>query len=304
MDHPFKVGGWGTNRNGDYEVVQINEERGTMIIRYLESGEEYEANIATQARIRQNIDWDDAQRRQEKAAAEARYLQGYGRDFAGLAPADFKSNTEGTTWRSRSSLAGRVAKLLSAAATNPSYTFVSWAIYGWPVAFLTHRENYEIAAYEMGVRKAKFTIELDAQNAHYGFFIERSKGPMDHTWDWLQFWKALHERPVLQEQITTLEREHGVHFLGRCYAGDDTFHFADGVERGAQWLWDAQNPAALGVGERLQLLAERPEGEWVEFYLMASTPKAEAVQTGVHIAQTMAEVMKAMLPIYMAAVQG
>lgn len=304
MDHPFKVGEWSTNRNGDYEVVYINEERGTMIIRYYESGEEYEVNIATQARIRQNMDWDDAQRQQEKEAAKARSLQGYGQDFAGLLPSDFKTNIEGTTWRSRRSLPGRVAKLLSAASTNPSYTFFSWAIYRWPVAFLTHRENYQMAAYEMGVRKGKFTIELDEQNAHYGFFIERSKEPMDRTWDWLQFWKALQERPALQQLIAALERDHGVRFLSRSYPGDDTFHFADGGEHGAQWLWDAQNPAVLSVAERLQLLAERPEGEWVEFYLIASMPKEEALQAGVHIAQTMADVMKAMLPIYTAATQG
>jgi hypothetical protein len=101
MNHPFKVGEIYKNRIGAYEVVRIDEKSVTMLIRYLDSGEEFESKIDVQARILQNIHWDEQMAREEKEAAEARYQQGYGDEFTGLIPSDFKTNVEGTTWRSR-----------------------------------------------------------------------------------------------------------------------------------------------------------------------------------------------------------
>ena len=227
MIHPFEVGRIYKNRIGAYEVVRIDQQQGKMIIRYLDTGEEFESDIDIQARILQNIRWDAQLARQEKEAAEARYLQAYGSDFTGLLPGDFKTSIKGTSWRSRRSLAGRVAKLLSAASSNPSYTFLSWAVYPWPVAFLSHREDYQMASSETGARKAKFTIELDERNAYYGFYIERFEGAMDDTWDWPRLMRALKERPVLQNRIAAVEEEYQARFLGRAISHAEPFHFAN-----------------------------------------------------------------------------
>ena len=303
MDHPFKVGEVYKNRIGTYEVVRIDVKRGVMIIRYLDTGEESESKIDIQAHILQNIHWDDQMARQEREAAEARYQQGYGDDFTGLLSSDFKTNVEGTTWRSRRNLAGRVAQLLSAKSSNPSYTFLSWAIYRWPVAFLSHREHYQMAASEMGARKAKFTIELDEHNAYYGFYIERGDGPMDHTWDWPRLWKALTMRPELRDLIAVVETDYRARFLGRAISDAEPFHFANPPATGFRHLWDDQNPSRYTITERLHRLEQIPEGEWVDFYLIAATPKEEALLAGVRIAHTIANAMKVMLPIYTAAVR-
>ena len=303
MDFPFAVGEIYRNRIGAYEVVRIDEKQGLIIIRYLDTGEELESKISVQARILQNIHWDNESARQEKEAAEARYQQGYGVDFTGLLPDDFKSNVEGTTWRSRRNLAGQVARLLSAESANPTYTFLSWAIYRWPVAFLSHRENYKMAAYNMDAHKAKFTVELDEHNAYYGFYIERGLGLLGQSWDWPRFWKALNEQPELQELIAALETEHQARWLGRAISDADPFHFANPPAKGCRHLWDEQNPHHYTIAERLRLLAAVPADEWIDLYLVVTTPKEEALQAGVQFANTIANVMKLMLPIYTAAVR-
>lgn len=141
MTHPFTLGVIYENRNGIYEAVRIDEKQDVMLIRHIDTGEEIESTVTVQSPIWQNMQWEREEEERHQAAVEAGYQKGYGRDFTGLYDSDFKTNTEGTTWRSRASLAGRVSQLLSA---DTLYTFVSWAIYGWPVAFLTYREDYEM----------------------------------------------------------------------------------------------------------------------------------------------------------------
>lgn len=299
MNHPFQVSKVYQNRLGHYEVVSFNGQD-EMIIRYLDSGEERVVSIEAQARIWQNMSWEEQARAQEQEAIEARFQQGYGEDFTGLVDSDFKNNTEGTTWRSRRGLAGSVAQYLSA---DTPYTFVSWAIYRWPVAFLTHRADYEMAAYEMGSRKAKFTVELDENNLYYGLYLERSDEQMDKTWDWTRLLPPLQESQVLQEVIMKAELESGLRFIGRAYQGEDTFHFADGPGKGARALWPEETPTNLSVAERLGRLAQIPQGHWVEIYIMGTMAKDDAVAEGVQIAQQIAADMRILLPLYTAATQ-
>lgn len=153
MGHPFQVGQVYQNRTGAYETLRLDEKREKMLVRYLASGEEAELSIPVQARIWEIMGWEEQEQVRQQAVEEARYQHGYGEDFTGLRETDFKRNTESTTWRSRRGLAGQVSRLLSQASMDPSYTFVSWAIYRWPVAFLTHREDYNMAAFEMAYAK-------------------------------------------------------------------------------------------------------------------------------------------------------
>lgn len=298
MDHPFKIGEVYSNRRGNYEVVQLNNKQGTMVVRYVDSGEEVEHNIETQNRIWQNMAWEEQEAARQDAAANARYQHGYGEDFAGLTTADFKTNTEGTTWRSRRGLAGQVARLLSA---DTEYTFVSWSIYRWPVAFLTHREDYYMAAFAMGTRKAKFTIELDEQNVYYGFYIEKGFEPLDDKWDWLRLTSAWKNKTLLQDAITGLEGNHQARFLARATQNMKTAHFASDFPAGMYSLWNEQNPTILSVADRWQKLLQVPSNEWVDLYLLASIPKAEAISAGVHVAHTIARVLRDILPVYAAA---
>lgn len=297
-EHTFQIGAQYANRRGTYEVVAVDATSERMLIRYLRDGEEHQVALSIQARIWQNMTWEEQAEVQRRAEEDSRTQQGYGSQFNGLHPSDFKITTEGTTWRSRSGLAGAVARQLS---DNTALTFMSWAIYRWPVAFFTHRADYAMAAFEMGSRKAKFTLEVDTQQLHYGFYIERNNGPLDNFWDWQRLVDALTTEPTLQHQIADAERAGTIRIIARSYRGEEHYHFANGLEKGARSLWREDGPPGTSVAERLQLLENVPQEEWIELYLIASTPKSEAVAAGERLAAQISATLRHLLPIYSAA---
>jgi hypothetical protein len=303
VNHSFEVGEFYKNRDGTYEVVAIDDQSVKMVIRYVESGEEKEVHVSLQERIWRNMGWDEQETSRRRATEDLRQQRGYGKEFFGLEASDFKTNVEGTRWRSRDNLAGRVARLLSDASSAPPYTFIAGAVYRWPVAFLTHVEWYEMANRKQGVLRAKFTIELDDQSAYYGLYIERGTPDWGNDWDWLRLQRALKSDPPLVELMERLEKDHHLRFLGRIGEGEKGYHFANGLDMGARPLWDESYPSSLSVRERLLLTEALTADQWLECYLVATTPKKDAVEQGVQIAQTMAGTMKAMLPLYTAAVK-
>jgi hypothetical protein len=158
-----------------------------------------------------------------------------------------------------------------------------------------------MAAFEMGAKKAKFTIELDDLNAYYGLYVEKNGGEMDDTWDWTRFSSRLLQDKSLQEIITDAENQYGVRFLGRALDNVETSHFADGLQNGAQSLWNEQNPSRFSVIERLKRTNGIPLNYWGEIYLIATISKRQAVDAGIEMAHQMAKVMKLLLPLYTAA---
>lgn len=299
MDIHFETGQIYENRKGSYTVLKINRRKQLMLIRYLDTGETQKTSMEFQARVYQNILWEREAEERELKNKERRFLHGFGKAFAGLQETDFKTSTEGTRWRSRASLTGRVARILS---TGTPDTFISWAIYGWPVAFLTHREDYDMAAFETGSCKAKFTIELDERFAYYGFYIEKNDGPMDARWDWPRLLAALQFNESLQQVICQSEIEHGARFIARMSQGEEHFHYSNGLERGAQPLWDETNASSQPISERLKLFKQIPGDYWGEVYIIAQLPKAEAIQQGVKVSDTIAGLMRSLMPVYRAAV--
>lgn len=299
MDIHFEVGEVYENRKGSYVVLKLNRQRDLMLIQYLDSGEMQKASIEFQTRVYQNILWDREAEEHEMRAEERRFLHGIGEAFSGLQETDFKATVEGTNWRSRAGLAGRVARILSAGTSD---TFISWAIYGWPVTFLTHRAGYEMAAFEMGSRKAKYTIELDESYAYYGFYVEKNDGPMDATWDWPRLLEALQKDEKLGQIIREMETRHNARFIGRKSRGNKHFHYANGAEFGSRLLWDEPGSRSLSVVERLQLLEQVPDDHWGEIYIIGRLPKAEAIGQGIRVSDTIADLMRELLPVYRAAV--
>lgn len=301
MEHPFSIGEIYANRKGPYEVVALNETDNEMRIRYTDTGDEQPAKISAQARIWNNMLLDEQTAERNRAETEARYQQGYGAAFKGLIASDFKTSIEGTSWRSRRHLGGLVA--LCASASTP-YTFVSWSVYPWPVVFLTHRENYNMAAFALGSRKAKFTLEVDENFLYYGFYIERSDQPMDANWDWPRFLSALLNRPELSRIIEEVEKDPMVRFIGRKSTGSDRFHFANGLREGAVSLWDEQETNRIAVEHRIELLTQIPNSHWGEVYIIAQLPKEEAIALGVKVSEPIANLFHTLLPFYRAALEG
>lgn len=301
MNHPFTIGETFANRNGTYEVVMLDEPNGNMRIRYTDSGDEQEVQIQIQARIWNNMIIDDQMAKRSMAERETRQQRGYGESFTGLKPADFKMSTDGTTWRSRSALGGLVARLAS---IDTPYTYISWSIYRWPVIFLTHYEDYRMAAFDEGSRKAKFTVEVDTDFLYFGFYIERADTQMDNSWDWSRLITALSNRPELVSLIEEVELRHSGHFIGRKSNGSTHFHFANGLQEGAISLWDEDNLGQYSAKARIELLTEIQEDFWGELYILSKMHKNDAIDLGTRVAYPIAELFRTLTPLYRAASSG
>lgn len=67
-------------------------------------------------------------------------------------------------------------------------------------------------------------------------------------------------------------------------------------------LWDEDRAAEKSVEERLDLLRAIPDEHWGEIYILSVMPNYEAIQAGLSVADTIAGLMRALLPIYRVAV--
>lgn len=298
-NHPFQVGSFYINRNGRYEVLSIDDETGFMSIRYDDSGRETNLSIEIQMRILEAMGWESELPVVARQSKKFDYFKGFGESFEGLKANDFQRSTKGTHWRSRQGLAGKAALLLSA--DNP-YSFISWSIFRWPVAFVTHREDYDMTKFDKGTKKAKFTIELDEESVYFGFYIEQNTGPMDHTWDWPRLINALENNRKLQSLIARVENQFNANFLARYSAGGKRFHFSNGEEMGAVSLWDIEQPMTISVEKRLALIRSIPNHHWGEIYILAPLLKVDALNARESVAEKITEMMRALIPIYRAAV--
>jgi hypothetical protein len=150
------------------------------------------------------------------------------------------------------------------------------------------------------VRKAKFTLEVDEQRIYYGLYVERDAGPMGHTWDWPRLMSALYPGSPLAAQLARVEEDLRLRCIGRAIAGDETkhFHFSNGLAAGAMSLWPEENPRSTPLSSRLEQLAAVPEGQWVELYILGAMGRSVALAAGARLATLIADVMKALLPLY------
>jgi hypothetical protein len=300
VDHPFVVGEVFANRKGTYRVVSIDDQAGKMLVRYLDSGEDQKVSIRIQARIWHNLQLDERApvRRADRGATH--YQRSRETAFTGLKTSDFSTSIVGTSWRRREGLAGQVALAVSAATP---YTFLSFPIYPWPVAFLTHRDDNSMATADTGSRQAKFTLEVDNEYLYYGLYVEKGDEPMDHKWDWPRLIQALKSDETLRSTVVAAESERGARFIGRMSQGDKHFHFANGLEMGAESLWDESPTTSLSVEERVAELESIPDNYWGEIYIIARMPKQEALDLGANVARRIARLFRILLPLYEAAVR-
>jgi len=116
MSYPFRIGGLYRNRQGEYEVVSIDEP--TMIVRF-DNGRILTAEISKLAKIWENIQEEAAvpasvMEKTERAINRTKAASRKRSSFRGLTEGDFKFGVKGTTWRARSVLGNLLAGELAA----------------------------------------------------------------------------------------------------------------------------------------------------------------------------------------------
>jgi hypothetical protein len=294
MEHPFEVGKTYRNRNGEYEVITL--EGPHMVIRYA-NGSLLRTTVDMQARIWQNIQAEArAEREMERAEQERPLRRRAGRrglDFQGLADHDFQAGVAGTSWRARTSLGGRLAQRMTD--TTP-YFFQSYAIYRMAMIHIAHPEHY---SEKTKWQEAKYEFRLDAEQARFGFYIEKNSGPMDRAWHWPNFVAALHEDEQLRQDVETAMRKHSLQW--ELYVWEDGGLIAR-VWAGKEGLQceskDRPEPQMTSLPEfTTRLLGIEPE-KWADLYLCGYMSKESALAVGPGLVDSVAGVMQALLPLY------
>jgi hypothetical protein len=302
MKHPFKIGETYRNELGEYEVISIDES--TMLIRYSD-GTEQDAEIAFQQRIWERIQDEETMKRQAderrtKSKSRRRSSARLGASFHGLVDTDFKDSIQGTNWRARTGLGGLLARRLS---TLTGKEFESRVVARQPRVFVVMPNAFNP---DKSLHEAKFEFFLTDNGAYYSFYVEKNNGEMDESWDWLRVLDALTNDVAIQDATKKAMEEYGLQWsiylttpegdrirAATVAATPDglTLHIeADDQDHELDWIGIVAYLENLNVND------------WCDLYLMQSMPKEEAIDLGVSIADKVAKVWNALMPLYLAAV--
>lgn len=287
MEHPFKVGETYENRFGAYTVLDITPPK--MKVQY-DNGDIDAVTIAIQARIwrRKQDERAAARRRRRKQTRSRRPTNA----FAGLAETDFKDNVAGTSYRSRKSLAGLIARRLSEAM---NVDFLSTAIPRQP-RFFIGPPILSFRNQEERVKLPKFEVRLDSERLLYSFYIEKRNKEMDDDWYWPNFLNLLSD-PAVEDQISAATAEHDLFWLLRL---------EDGLDDSGEPLSACHIPVrAFGPGQPftsysafVEHLHNLPTRQWCNLHIAGEMPKDKAIALGVKISDPITQTFKSLTPIF------
>jgi len=306
MNHPFRVGGRYRNRIGEYEVIELNGPR--MVIRYSD-GRTLETEVATQARIWQNIQIRERAPHHPPEPTPDPHPQlpprprspqdRRGQQFHGLQEHDFQLGVGGTSWRARSSLGGKLAQTMS---STTGQFFQSYAIYRRAEVHIVRPERHVEGR---RLHEAKFVFRLSAERACFGFYIEKNEGPMDDTWHWLNFIKALENDTRLQQEVQTAMDHLRLYW--------DVFIWAEGgrvaqvafAEGTLKWKGEhrgeSEDVTWPTFVERLRAIET---AKWCDLFLWTYMQKEDAIAAGIDIHRPVTEIYRALLPLYEASTRA
>ena len=294
MEAPFEVGKTYRNRNGEYEVVSLDGPG--MVIRYAD-GSLLRTTVDVQARIWQNIQMEaQVEREQQRAESHSRLKRRGGRrglDFQGLEDHDFQEGVGGTSWRARTSFGGRLAQRMT---DTTSYFFQSYAIYRRAVLHIAQPKHYSARTKR---QEAKYEFSLNAERARFGFYIEKNRGPMDGTWHWPYLMEALQKDPGLQQAVEKAMHEHNLQW--ELFIWDDgglvarVWASEEGLLRESQ---DGAGQQATSLPEFVTQLRGLEAEKWADLYLCTYLAKEKALAAGPSLVDPVAEVFRALLPLY------
>ncbi|MGC9398005.1 MAG: hypothetical protein ACP5HM_02590 [Anaerolineae bacterium] len=291
MKNPFKVGETYRNNLGEYEVVSINEPNMTI---KMEDGRTIETTVKLQARIWKRIKWEQRHKKQVKQAKR----KGRRRKskFKGLRDQDFQSGVKGTSWRARTALGGLMADRLS---EKTPYDFQSYAVYGRPESHVVIPDCYDKSD---RWKHAKFELDLNAERARYGFYVERKPGTAQR-WDWSRLVEALGSDEELQEDVEETMRQMNLQW--ELYAGEDGERLVGraAVAEDEGLMWDDADGEATPLtwaafAEMLQTLDAET---WYHLYLVDRMGKEETIEQARRIAELTTDIYRMLLPLYEAA---
>ena len=294
--NPFEVGKQYRNEHGAYTVVRIDAP--DMVIRYA-NGRTLVSPIALQARIWERICEDEALAAAEKSAGVSAGGQHAAKGVprvSRLKRGRLRPDVTGTSWRQRLGLGDA-----GGAAGAGRQPFESHAVYRRPEVYIALPSFYA-GRFLPG---AKFFFSLNERETFHGFVIEVGQ-IHGQLLDWrgasmrccttvqAQVLVAMQASDLAWEIDTSAPQGDPAHVVRTVTASDETLHLQT----------DDGEALPLGWPDFVALLEEVPSDRWCDLYLAAHMAKARAIELGVELAQEVAAIYYALLPLYRASVRG
>jgi hypothetical protein len=185
---------------------------------------------------------------------------------------------------------------------EPKYVFESYPPYRRTQLYLSLPEKHRP---EARVRDAKFVMQLDKEQAMYGFYVEKNGGPIDETWDWTRF-VAIIESPQMQTEVESAMQRHDLVWV------IDEWDLAHKIleQRIAYVQGTTSFPASAATQLRpfrwnalLEHLHQLRDACWCDLWLLGSMTKQEAIAARTSFAATVARVYQDLLPLYLKSVR-
>ncbi len=317
MKHGFVVGQTYPSRRGDFEVVSIDGIQ--MRIRFAADELESEVPVRDQWRIVENIGEESEVEveppvRKKGATVRVATVSSLGGKFQGLEANDFKKSVRGTSWRRRDTLAGLLLKRLHDLSSRQVFTSIP--VERRPTVHLVLPQKQREQDGRLDAKFA-FFLALDGKSsqpeqesdspydAFYGFYVEKTDGVLDETWDWVRFLPAL-AQPDIQAAVRRAMEKHGLYWQMEVW-NQEHDEIAQDVKLKLDGTRIAPTSTSEVVGFTWQGLIDRlqnlPGDQWCDLFLVAYLPKDEAIAAKTTIAAKAASVYHDLMPLYLASVR-
>lgn len=307
MTHPFEVGKTYRNRVGEYVVLAIDGDR--MKIRYLSGGGTLETSVSIQARIWENIQFEEQMAREEereRLAQEARMAlrKQTAREqrakaksrFSGFQEGDFESKKRGIAWSSREQLGKALATELNDRAQGG---FDWWILPRQSEVHVARKEYYHPDTPETN---AAFFVMTDEEGVAYGFRVGKPDGKARPQWPWTVLLMALSDDEEVQRALRSAIKTYDLSL--DVYAMEQSYGLVGRISlKDKAFVWERDTAA--------QRTTRQMDWEDVVDYLQTVAPDKrcdlfickrlsiqEALEMGTGILTEIADLFEALLPIY------
>jgi hypothetical protein len=310
MYHPFEVGKTYRNRNGEYVVQAI--EGDWMKIRYV-GGSTLETRVTLQARIWENIQFEEQMAREEErqrlakeASQAARRRKARAKreaakpKFDGFVAEDFEAKTRGIAWKTRKEL-GKVLAYELGERTKAG--FDSWIVPRKAAVHVGRKDHYDRASRETN---AAYFVSAGEKGVALGFHVGKPDGRGKKAWPWQVLIAALEEDDKVRRAFRAVMKEHELSFV--VYAMDVSYgQVGQFTVQTRGFLWehetaDQEMSRKMSWKDVIEYLQTVAPTKRCDLYLRKQIPPKEAVKVGVGIAGQIIDVFESLLPVYDASV--
>jgi len=303
MTHPFEVGKMYRNRVGEYMVVSIDDDQ--MKIRYTD-GKTLMTNASIQARIWENIQFEERQTRaeerrrlaqEERTAARKQIRELKARPaFAGFQEEDFQAKERGISWTGRQAL-GRALAYELRRRTRRGFAF--WAVPRLPAVNLALKDRY---APDSSDRNASLFVAVAEEGVAFGLRVSKAEGEVKPSWPWSILLSGLDSDVKLRDTVRSVMKAQNLAL--EIYALRLEYGLAGRVTvQGDGFLWEHETADQhvsrevdwTGLLEQVKDLAVERQSE---LRLCQNLPRDAALQAGADAAQVIATVLEVLVPLY------